>query len=150
MRSVDREYLTSGRFIHDDLLKQAEAAVQVIYGIWKREQRIAPTLFTWPAERIHTDKGEPHEGICLLELPEEYEKRSDALLAMVMRTRAFALLLIEQQRDEVCAIFESSHGARCWRIPITLHGDVAILERARVQDDGAHVGLLWRAQTGKG
>ena len=150
MTSANREYIASERFIHDGLLKQAEAAVHVVYEIWKKERAIAPTLFTWPAERIRTDNGEPHEGICLLELPEAYEKRSVAMLAMVERTKAYALLLIEQRHADVQVIFETRHGARCWSIPLVAHGDVVILERAHVQDDVGHVGLLWSPTIGRG
>lgn len=150
MFSVNREYIASERFIHNDLLKQAEVAVRVVYEIWRKERTIAPMLFTWPAERILTEAGEPHEGVCILELPEEQERRSAALMAMVRRTKAYALLLIEQQREDVRVIFETKHGARCWSIPLIPHGDVVILERAHVQDDVVHVGLLWSPKIGRG
>lgn len=141
--SVNREYIASERFIHDGLLKQAEAAVKTVYEIWKKEGRIAPVAFTWPAETIRTDAGELHEGICVLDLPAAGEARDAALRALVQRTKAYALLLIEQHREEVLVILESKHGARCWKIPIASHGDVVILERAQVQVDAMHVGLLW-------
>lgn len=142
--------LATERFIHDDLLRHAEAVVGAIYEVWKKERKIAPMLLTWPAERIFTEKGEPHEGICLLELPEEREKRDEAILAMVRRTKAYGLLLIEQQPDEVRAVFETKHGARAWQIPFVAHGDVVLLGRAQVRDDVAHVGLLWRPTIGRG
>lgn len=150
MTSVNKDYVASERFIHDDLLRQAEAAVRTIYGIWRRERKIAPTLLTWPAERIRTEQGEPHEGVCLLELPEGGEKRSEAILAMVRRTKAYGLLLIEQKPDEVRAIFETRHGARCWQIPLVTHGDVVLLGRAEVREDALHVGLLWSPTVGQG
>jgi len=150
MTSVSKDYITSERFIHDDLLRQAEAAVRTVYGIWRRERRIAPVLFTWPAERIRTEQGEPHEGVCLLELPEEDGKRSEAILAMVRRTKAYGLLLIEQRPDEVRALFETRHGARCWQIPLVAHGDVVLLGQAEIREDAAHVGLLWSPTIGQG
>lgn len=148
--ALSREEIVSERFIHEDLLRQAEAAVRVIYEIWRRERKIQPTLFTWPAERIRTEQGEPHEGVCLLELPEGNEKRSEAILAMVKRTKAYGLLLIEQKPDEVRAIFETRHGARCWQIPLVAHGDVVLLGRAQVREDALHVGLLWSPTIGQG
>lgn len=72
--ALSQEEIVSERFIHRDLLRQAEAAVRAIYGIWRRNAKVTPTLFTWPAERIRTERGEPHEGICLLELPEGSER----------------------------------------------------------------------------
>lgn len=151
MSSVNsRDYIVSERFIHDGLLKQAEAAVRTIYEIWRRERKIAPVLFTWPAERIRTEAGEPHEGICILDLPEEEGARATALRLMVERTKAYGLLLIEQLPEGVRAIFESPHGARCWSIAFAPHGDVVLLERVQVQDDGTHVGLLWSPHAGQG
>lgn len=149
MTSMNREYIVSERFILDDLLKQAEAAVRVVYETWKKERKIAPVFFTWPAERIYTDRGDPHEGICFLALPENDKERSDAMLAMVRRTKAYALLLIEQQPDAVRIIFESKHGSRCWNVPIANHGDVVLLEAARAEDNTAHVGLLWSPKIGQ-
>jgi hypothetical protein len=148
--ALSREEIVSERFIHNDLLRQAEAAVRTVYGIWRRERKITPTLITWPAERIRTEQGEPHEGVCLLELPEGNEKRSEAILAMVRRTKAYGLLLIEQKPDEVRAIFETRHGARCWQIPLVTHGDVVLLGRAEVREDALHVGLLWSPTIGQG
>lgn len=148
--ALSREEIVSERFIHEDLLRQAEAAVRAVYTVWRRERKIAPTLFTWPAEQIRTEQGEPHEGVCLLELPEEAEKRSEAILAMVRRTKAYGLLLIEQKPDEVRALFETRHGARCWQIPLVAHGDVVLLGRAEVREDALHVGLLWSPTVGQG
>jgi len=147
--SVDKNYITSEQFIHDGLLRKAEAAVGTIYKIWRRERKIDPIAFAWPAETIRTDSGEPHEGMVVLELPEGKE-RTIALNAFVERTKAYALLLIEQHQKEVVVIFESRNGARSWTIPIAPHGDVAILERALVQDNGLHVGLLWSPRMGVG
>lgn len=149
MFSVPRDYIASERFIHRDLLRQAEAAVKTIYKSWRKEQKITPVLFTWPAETVRTEAGEPLEGICVLILPEESGARSVALREMVGRTKAYALLLIEQHSDEVRATFESMHGARCWSIPLAPHGGVVLLERARVQDDGPCVGLLWSPGMGR-
>lgn len=143
MSSVKKDYIASERFIHMGLLKEADAVVKSMYKTWRRDRRIAPLLFTWPGETIRMDSGEPHEGVCILELPEGDEERQDALRMMVERTKAYALLLVEQHREEVRIILESRHGARCWRIPLASHGEVVILERAQVEDDGVHVGLLW-------
>lgn len=150
MISVSREYIASERFIYDGLLSQAEAVVKTLYETWKKERKVVPILFTWPAETIRTEDGKPHEGVCVLDLPEEGRARSTALRMMVERTKAYALLLIEQQHDAVQVILESGHGARCWKIPFVSHGDVVLLGRAQVRDDETHVGLLWSPNMGQG
>lgn len=150
MTSVIKEYIASEQFIHDDLVKTAEAVVKTVYAIWKKERKIAPVLMTWPAETIRTSRGEPHEGVCILDLPEGNAARSVAIREMVGKTKAFALLLIEQRREDVRVILESRLGARCWDIPISDHGDVKILEQPVVQEGRAHVGLLWSPTMGRG
>lgn len=148
LSSVTRAYIASEQFILDGLIKQAEAAVKTIYATWKRKRVIAPTLFTWPADTIQADNGELLEGICTLDLPEKEVDRAQAMKMMVERTKAYALLLIEQRKGEVRAVLESSHGARCWTIPLVQHGEVVVLGRAAVRDDEGHVGLLWSPTVG--
>lgn len=150
MTSVTKEYIASEQFIHDGLVKRAEVVVKTVYEIWRKERKIAPVLMTWPAETIRTERGEPHEGVCILDLPEGPATRSVAIREMVGRTKAYALLLIEQRSDDVQVTLESRLGARCWRIPISDHGDVKILEQAVVRDNEAHVGLLWSPTVGRG
>jgi hypothetical protein len=149
MSPVDKTYITSERFIHDGLLRQAEAAVSTIYDLWRKFRRIDPVLITWPAETIQTEAGEPIEGMCVMDLPLMPTTRSKAIHAMVARTRAYGLLLIEQKERCVQAVLESPHGARCWTIPILDHGDIHVLGDPAIQDDGYCVGLLWRPRNGQ-
>jgi hypothetical protein len=147
---MDRDYIVSERFIHDGLLRQAESVVKAVYENWRRDRKIAPVAFTWPAETIRTDRGEPHEGVVVLDLPEAVGMRMEALRQLVARTKAYALLLVEQHPKKVVVILESRHGARCWTIPLESHGDVVILGRAEAHNDAVHVGLLWSPTPGQG
>lgn len=138
-----RDYITSERFIHDDLLQKAERAVNKLHEIWKKEGKIDASLLTWPSEPILDDNGQKMEGVCCLTLPDTSAEKIKAIRAMVRRTKAYALLLIETVDTNVQALLETPHGTRCWTLPIYRSGDTKILGEATVTDNREHVGLLW-------
>jgi hypothetical protein len=140
------EYITSERFIHDDLLVRAQAAVNHLYEIWKKDGKIDPSLLTWPAEAVLSENGEKVDGVCCLQLPEAIEARRLAICKMVERTKAYALLVVEQLDVSVRVILETPNGTRCWNIPVHRSGDVKILGDATVTDNRENVGLLWSHQ----
>jgi len=137
------DYIVSERFIHDDLLQRAQAAVNHVYEIWKNEGKIDPSLLTWPAEPIPGDDGKKIDGVCCLSLPAQEPERPSAIRKMVERTKAYALLLVEQLEEEVRVILETPLGTRCWHLPIHRSGDVNILGGSTFTDNQENVGLLW-------
>lgn len=147
-RESVHDYIASELFIHDDLLFKAEAAVNKLYDIWKKEGRIDPSLLTWPAEPILSEKGQPITSVCCLQLPERVEERTIAIRQMVERTQAYGLFLVEQRGDNVRALLETPHGTRCWNIPIHRSGDRDMLGQPTVTDNRESVGLLWAYRRG--
>lgn len=141
-----REYLTSERFIHENIIQQAEKILARYRDHWKRGnlRKGQGLFFTWPAEAVKDDEQRDIEGTCAMYLPELRSAWIDAMRHMVVRTKAYALFLLEPREDEVKAILESHHGTRTWTIPILLHGDVHVLGAAEKQDDHENIGLLWQ------
>lgn len=141
-----QDYIVSERFIHDDLIRKSQQAVNKLYEIWKAEGHIEASLLTWPSEPIIDDEGKKVEGVCALELPEDREERHTAIRSMVKRTKAYGLLLIETVGAEVRAILETPHGTKCWIMPIQKSGDVKILGEPTITTNRENVGLLWAPQ----
>jgi hypothetical protein len=142
--ATGQEYITSERFIHDELLRRSAATIDKLYDLWSRDRRIDPTVLAWPAERVKTDDGHHHAGVVFCRLPDEVQARPAQLRDLIKRVRPYALLLVEQRKGMVKAIFESMHGARCWTLPVKNHGGVRILGEAAQEDDRECIGLLWR------
>lgn len=138
------EYITSERFIHDQLVKQADSSVRTLYKSWAKSKRIDPFLVTWPAETVMSKEGVPIEGACVLELkpfpPEERRKR---IMEALRLTSAYALLLVEQHENEVRAILESKHGAHSWHLALKKRGGDVTLGNVTSQQNQSYVGLLW-------
>jgi hypothetical protein len=145
MKPELRAYLTSERFIHENIIAQAEKILARYRVHWKNGaiRQGQGLFFTWPAVTVQDDRGRDIEGTCAMYLPEERAKQPKAMRDMVIRTSAYALFLIEQRGREIKAILESTHGTRTWTIPLELHGDVHVLGQATQRDDYENVGLLW-------
>lgn len=139
-----REYLTSERFIHENIMQQAETLLARYRELWKKGAKRQNLFFTWPAVEVQDDDGTGIEGVCAMYLPEARAEWAQAMRQMVVRTKAYALFLLEVREREVKAILESNHGTRTWTIPILLRGDVHVLGPAEKQDDHENVGLLWQ------
>ncbi len=126
-------------------MQQAETLLARYRARWKAgELKRQDLFFTWPADAVLDDEGTSIEGVCGMVLPPERREQLPAMRQMVVRTKAYALFLLEVREREVKAILESSHGTRTWTIPILLHGDVHVLGVATTQDDHENVGLLWQ------
>lgn len=144
MQSTLNEYLASEKFIHDDLVAKAQAAVNHLYVIWKNEGKIEPSLLTWPAEAVVSESGEKIDGVCCMSLPMPAADRTSAIRLMVEKTKAYGLFLVEQvEKNKIRALLETPLGTRCWNIPIMRSGDVDILGAPTVTDNRENVGLLW-------
>lgn len=139
-----RDYYTSERFIWDDLIEESQRAMIGLYEHWKKRHSIEDFLITWPAEVISAEDGSKVSGPCAFTFPVgDRAQRQDMILKTVQITKAYALLLVEQNKAEIQVILESRHGAKCWTIPIVKSGDVATLGPHALSTNGKHVGLLW-------
>lgn len=135
------------RFIHDELLRRATAAMGSIKEAWRRMQKIEPFLISWPAEHLEADDGSIITHQVLTELPVNKKERGALMLQAIERTCPYAILLAEEREDLVVVIFESSHGTHSWRYPIKNHGNVRILGKPKERDDVDCVGILWSPKT---
>lgn len=141
------EYISSERFIHDDIIEQVESALlNTIYESWRDRGHIDPFLFSWPQEHIRCDDGTTVTHFFNADLPEDRSTWNAWFKAAVEKTKPYALLLGEQQEDEVVVIFESHHGSRSWRFKIERHGADNVLGEPSTRDDVDSIGILWRAE----
>lgn len=140
------EYFTSERFIHDDLLFIAEGGLSSLRQSWSTHGRIQPFAITWPEGKIKSDDGDIIESHVLVDIPEgsNSEERMRLLRRAVLRTRAYALLFVEQKEDEVLWLFETRHGSKSWSFPIKRHGPDKILGDPTAEEGTRCVGLLWK------
>lgn len=137
--------MSSERFIHDELARRAEEGLPALYRVWKKRKKITPFVIAWPSDTVYTEKGTPIDGPCVLELPQD-RSLWKALLAEVARVvGAYGILRVVQREEDVQAIFETRHGAKCWTMPIVRSGDVNILKEPVVTEDQESLGLLWKA-----
>lgn len=149
MHLVPLSYVTSERFIHDDLRRYCATSIETLYTIWKKDKRVDPLLLTWPSIPIEDDEGRPIKDVCACELPKDALARRDMIRKMVDRTKAYALFLVEERVEMVKAILESAHGTRSWTLPVRRSADVRVLGKPAVKDNVDFVGLLWSPIQGK-
>jgi hypothetical protein len=138
-----RDYITSERFIWDELLEKAEVAVRRVRENWKKSRKVSRILLSFPAEHVKADDGTTIRDIVSFAIPDRMTSFA-AAVAFAKRTTAYALLLIERQGDTVKILLESHHGTRCWTFPVRWHGDIEALEKAEVTTDTESIGVLWR------
>jgi hypothetical protein len=141
------DYITSERFIHDELCRRATIGVDMLPKLWKQHGVIQSSLILWPAESVKTDDGGEIENMVYAQMPDEESERIKFLRAAVARGKAYAILVTEQHEDTVKAIFESHHGTRCWTFDIERHGDIRLLSKPDVKDDAECVGILWQPKS---
>jgi len=146
VQTTGREYSTSERFIHDDLLRQAGELIETMKGLWQKDKSVESFAFSWPATKLRADDGAVVEDLVMMRVPEEGE--AAALRAFVQRTRAYGLLLIRQEEKTLIGLFETHRGARAWRIPLERRGDRWGLGKPVVVDDRESVGILWSPRKG--
>jgi hypothetical protein len=145
---TNKDYYTSERFIHDELLGLAAKGVEGIYEVWKTDGKINPFIIGWPSEKILDDRGIPLEDACVKELSEDRRTWSRELTAFASRIKAYALMLAERKDSQILIIFESHHGTRSWTIPVHKSGDREVLGNKNVVDDTHSIGLLWKPHRG--
>lgn len=143
-------YYASERFIHDDMLAEAEAGLKAaMHQSWKTKGMIDPFIISWVQKNIEADDGSIITNHVVSNMPEDKARWTHHLLLVIKRTKPYALMLCEQKEDEVVAIFESRHGTRSWRYPINKHGITRVLGEPATRDDTDCIGLLWRAKKSK-
>ena len=138
------DYITSGQFIHDDLLQEAEDGLEAIPRWWRKHGRIPPSLILWPRDRVTCDDGTHVEDKIHFDLPEDPSTWQDLIQKAVERTQAYAMFFISQRKNEVRAIFESPHGAKSWHFPLVKHGPDVVLGDCIDKVGASYIGLLWR------
>jgi hypothetical protein len=137
--------MDSERFIHDELARRAEEGLPALYRVWKKHKKITPFAIAWPSDTVYTEKGTPIDGPCVLELPPDRSKWQGLLAEVARVVGAYGILHVSQREEDVQAIFETRHGAKCWTMPIVRSGDVNILKEPIVTEDQENLGLLWKA-----
>lgn len=142
---VDQEYIQTGRFIHDELLRRCEPLTAKVIQMFRRDKLIHPTLLIWPADTVKTTDGNFFSGVIFTELPKEAEARKQEIKNAILRTAAFAALVTEQVDSDIRMVFESGHGTRTWRLPIKDYGGIQVLERTPPRDNAESLGVLWKA-----
>jgi hypothetical protein len=142
---VDQEYIRTGRFIHDELIRRCMPLTDTVMKHFRRDKFILPTLLIWPADTVKSLDGNMFSGVIFTELSADEAVRKQEIKDSILRTAAFAALVTEQLPDVVRMIFESGHGTRTWRLPIKDHGNVQVLERTPPRDNVESLGVLWTA-----
>lgn len=142
---MDKDYINGERFIHDELLRRCQAAVQQIYKLWKNTKKVHPTLLIWPGESLRASGDPEFNGVVFLALPEQVELRLAAIGAAAKSCKAYGMLVTEQLETDIRLLFESAHGTRTWRIPIKQHGDVQVLGQPSMKDNAESIGIKWQA-----
>jgi hypothetical protein len=143
---VETPSYTSERWIHDELLELLPKHLEVIYRDWREKKSVDPFVVAWPANEVPTEDGEMLAGPILCELPEDRQHWAEFFKAVVRRTDPFALLLVEQKKEEVVAVVESRYGTKSWHYSIEQHGLETALSRPTTKVDEISIGVLWRAK----
>jgi hypothetical protein len=133
--------------IHQDLLMEAAGMVTRIPDLWNTQKSIIPAAFVWPNTRIWDDAGRPLDGIVYMEIPKGVPIK-EALVRFLIRTKAFALLTVIEEREKIVGSFESPHGSKIWTYRIHDHGDIRyVSQEFEIVLDAPATGLLWRPTT---
>lgn len=146
---MNKEYITSERFIWDDLLEKVHKAHEELKAVWRKKQNVPTTVATWPATPIRSDDGRTITHLITLHVPTHVPLHK-AVKDLVVRTKAYAFFTCDGTQDELRVVLESHHGVRSWTTPIERHGDVRVLGETRVQDGVGGFGLLWQKKQGSG
>ena len=129
---------------HNRVCHFAEESIREMHSSWAKTQALEPFLVTWPEGAVRSIEGKPVTGPCLLRLSGvDPATWSEKIAQAVSLTGAYAVLLAEQKSDAVIITLETSHGARCWTLPIVRKGDVYRLGKSKVSSDLEHLGVLW-------
>lgn len=134
---------------HTELLEVAKGLADIALEQWRHDQKLEPMALTWPAEPVLSEEGRLVYGgvICqLAKVPKE--NWTKALQVMVEKTKAFGLVLIEKQDQQIRVLFETHEGARAWLTPLRRHGDLLTPGETAIHDDKECIGILWQPNRG--
>lgn len=143
---MNKEILDREKFIWDDLIADGKKMVSMVRDLWRKDKRVPRMLFSWPSEHLKTADGKTITHIVSFAIPADLAT-FEAAVQLTKETKAYAILLVEQEEQDVRVLLESFHGTRCWRLPIRRHGDVNVLEKEHATQDTESLGILWRRVT---
>lgn len=143
---ADRAYISSERFIHDELLRRCSSLVKTGQDVWRKKKGDPSIVILWPAEVVQGEDGAKIEGEVLANYPRE--NTAAQLRKFVEMTKAYGLLVVELRPHALYAIFESPHGTHSWTTPIERHGDRDVLGKTVEKTDTDQLGLLWSVSRG--
>lgn len=139
-------YLSSGQFVHDELLRRCKKFVDTAHRLWHKGEDPSFVIM-WPSEPVKGADGEMIEDEVLAEFPRA--ETHERLRKLVGMTKAYGLLVIEKTPDALIIIFESHHGTHSWTSKKERHGDVVVLGKPVEENNVRHHGLLWSPSQGR-
>lgn len=139
---TDLSYNNSERILHNELSKEARNGLPSLYKTWAEHSEIGAFVLVWP-DRMVSFHGHRTINPMPFDMPENKKDWAGKLRQLIEDKHAFALLLVEQRKQDILAVFESPHGAVSWQVPIENHGDVRILGTPIEKVDAEYIGLLW-------
>lgn len=131
----------SPELIHADLAEEAGWGINSLYTSWSESNRIDPFMVVWPSETVIFN-GESVNDAIPFQLPLDKEQQRAFIKKAVKKTKAWAVLLVEQRAEAVVAVFESPVGTRSWHLPIKRRGDVLVLTDAKEYENTDYVGAV--------
>ena len=146
---MDKKILEREKFIWLDIIRSAERILPNVKSIWKKDRKIPHVVYSWPSESLTAKDGTLITHMVTFMVPNGMSSH-EAVLTCTKHTKPYALLVIEQNEQNVTVTLESFHGTRCWKFPITRHGDVEVLEKEIASEDTESFGILWRRSVGQG
>ena len=125
----------------DELLPDAARIVELSLDYYRAEHTIAPFAVVWLAEPARSDDGTPLNSV-FCELSDQDSMQ--VLRTLLARTKARGLVLVQPHDNAFFAVFETTHGARSWTVPLERHGDVLVLASPQMRDNAGATGALYR------
>lgn len=148
LTKLERDYISSERFIHDGIIHQIEVMVEEFRNLWVQKRgRINSFAITWVSEPIETPTGVINDKVTF-ELPLDRPRWKALLVELVEKSKAYGVLLVDVREDSVRAIAETPHGSRCWYMTPVSRGDYKALSRPSPLDNVEELGLLWSKNQG--
>lgn len=138
------EYVASERFIHDNIVREAIAGLPAITTTWREKGSVDPFLIAWPSKPLRADDGSIIDRQVYTDLPTDRSGWKKLFADFVERTKPYALLLAEEDEDEVLVVVESKHGTKSWHFTIERHGPDRILKDPVEKTNKASIGILWQ------
>ncbi len=143
---MDLNYITSERWIHDSVLKEAELGLDVVTSAWRQQNDVGHFLIVWPEDEVLATDGSKINRAVSFDLSDDAEKNVRVFREALQVAKPYALLVVEEQDKKIRAVFETRHGTKSWVWPI--HNNLAV-GQASTKVDVNYVGLLWRPNKGQ-